>query len=100
MIVQYVRDKHRNPVGTVVATLTRDNEISVGWSRCNKLDRFTKSVAKQIAYERAVRENATEALREEFQTLPMSYCIAIAKIVDRAVRYYKQAAKPPKVLAQ
>jgi hypothetical protein len=49
MIVQYVRDLNRNPVGVVVAI----GPDQVGWSVCHPKDRFDKVRGLNIAIGRA-----------------------------------------------
>lgn len=103
MIVQYIRDNLRNPTGVVVADVVKmfdgSFEIAVGWSRCNKKDRFNKKRGKEIALGRATAKNSIESLKDEFMQLPTEICIAIASIVNRAGKYYKQANSPPLLLS-
>lgn len=92
VIIEYVRDKRRNPIGTVVAFVTEGNEIAVGWSRCNrKLDRFNKQTGKFIAAWNALHNH----IKSDFGNLPTAYRAKILKVLDRAYRYFKQADCTP-----
>lgn len=44
MLIQYVRDDMRNPIGVVIA-----DGIRMGWSRCSHKDKFSKQRAMLIA---------------------------------------------------
>ena len=50
MLVKYVRDEKRKPVGVVVAT----GKYKVGWSLCSKEDKWDKKVGMTMAVGRAV----------------------------------------------
>ena len=52
MLVQYLRDENRAPIGCIVADVF-DNMIFYGVSYCNtKKDKFKKSIGRKIAYDR------------------------------------------------
>jgi len=52
MLVQYLRDENRVPIGCIVADVY-DNMIFYGVSYCNtKKDKFKKSIGRKIAYDR------------------------------------------------
>ena len=53
-VIQYVRNKKRIPYGVLVA-IKDDNGYRVGYSLCNKKDRFNKAMALKIAIGRAYR---------------------------------------------
>ena len=50
MLVKYVRDAKRKPVGVVVAT----GKYNVGWSLCSKEDKWNKKVGITMAVGRAI----------------------------------------------
>ena len=56
MYKQYLRDKNNNPIGLVIVSKDRH----VGWSKCNKLDKFDKRIANIIAMNRLVRNRAKQ----------------------------------------
>lgn len=45
MIRQYVRKRNKKPVGILVA-FKDDNGVHIGWSQCNKTDRFDKEIGR------------------------------------------------------
>lgn len=51
MLVKYVRDEDRNPVGCIVSL---DKNL-LGWSLCSPQDKFSKKIAKKIAIGRALK---------------------------------------------
>jgi hypothetical protein len=56
-IFKYVRDKNRNRIGVVAAFLLRTDKndvVVMGWSVCNKLDKFNRKRAIGIAADRAI----------------------------------------------
>lgn len=55
-VIQYVRNKKRVPYGVIVAVKT-DEGFSMGYSLCNKKDRFEKKMALKIALGRALWGN-------------------------------------------
>jgi hypothetical protein len=52
-VIQYVRNKKRIPYGVIVAIKNNDGGFNIGYSLCNKKDRFTKKMALEIAIGRA-----------------------------------------------
>lgn len=52
-VIQYVRDKKGVPYGVVVAVKV-DDGYRLGYSLCNKKDRFSKDMALKIALGRAL----------------------------------------------
>ncbi len=81
---QLVRDRNGQPRGMVVATVI-DGTIRLGWSHTNTKagDRFDKRKAFTIALGRA--ENGWGPNKK----VPVSTTKVLNKMVDRAVRYYK-----------
>ena len=49
MIYEYMKDKYGHRKGVVCAT----SKIGIGWSLCNKKDRFNRDFALKIAEGRA-----------------------------------------------
>ena len=53
MLIQYIRDENRRPIGTMVA-IKKDDQAFLGLSFCNlKKDKFNKALGKKIAVQRA-----------------------------------------------
>jgi hypothetical protein len=78
-LVQYKRDKNRNPVGVVVARMV-DGQVRYGFSLCRKGDRFNKARALEIALGR---------VDAEVTICPNSLEQTFDIVVDRAKRYFK-----------
>ncbi len=81
MLIRYVRNKRREKIGVLVA-LGRNN---VGWSRCNKTDRFNKDRGLHIAIMRAQMYNTMELASRVCPSMQLDYI----KMVNRANRYFK-----------
>ena len=75
MLVKYVRDHKKRPVGVVVAT----DKDRVGWSLCSKHDEWKKEVGKAIAIGRT------------FEPVPPAKTVvkAVEAMRERAAKYYK-----------
>lgn len=88
VIVEYVRDKNKNPIGVVAAI----DSTHIGFSKWNPKDRWNKNLGKKIAIGRAQKNDVTYTLIETL-TLPNSYRSLfenkVRKVYDRAQRYYK-----------
>ncbi len=113
MLVEYVRDKNRRPVGCVVAVPDPEG-ITFGWSKCMvkpskhhieegiSPDRFSKKVAFDKAVGRAVSREEflthteiTSGTGDMFyagvpKTIPHSVKVALRNLCKRAEKYYKQ----------
>jgi len=77
MLIKYIRDSHRRPKGVVIST----GEGEVGYSLCNKKDKWNRETALRIAFGRAV---------EGFDhAIPDSAYLAYYEMLDRSDRYYK-----------
>jgi hypothetical protein len=79
MIYEYVRDRNGHPLGVVVALGKKE----VGWSLCNKKDRFDRDFALKIASGRAMHSNIKR------NKIPKKILPTLDKMEDRAKRYYK-----------
>jgi hypothetical protein len=82
-LVEYVKDRHGNRVGVVVAIKHPELGFCVGWSKCalNRGDTFDKKKALLIARGRA--NNGSTAL------VPFAVEPVIEHMLDRARRYFK-----------
>ena len=99
-VIQYVRNKKRVPYGVLVAIKSND-EFTLGYSLCNKKDRFNKRTALKIAIERATVVNERPALKpamaramvpEEARTeeiVPREISKVMPAFFDRCKKYYK-----------
>ena len=81
MLVQYIKNKRGQKIGTVVAL----SKYAIGWSKCNiKLDKFDKNIGIDIAKVRAKESNI----------LPPKVLIpTLNHMKNRAERYFKQPQK-------
>lgn len=77
MLVKYVRNRKRRPVGVVVAT----GKYHVGWSLCDKKDEWDKEVGMAMAVGRAVMPKTGFPA----QTVDK----AVIEMKARAVAHYK-----------
>ena len=79
MLVKYVRDDKNHRIGVVVAM----NKTQIGWSRCNKKDKFDKLRGLGIAINRAQHHKPTKSSHS-------GMVLPVAEMQDRAQRYYKE----------
>ncbi len=86
-LVEFVRNRQRQPVGVVVASLAPSNNgnkyFDVGWSRCKRGDTFDRYDGLRIARNRILTGNQ--------DPIPHSLVDACLRMEDRAVRYFKDA---------
>lgn len=83
-VIQYVRDKKGVPYGVVVAVKV-DDGYRLGYSLCNKKDRFSKDMALKIALGRA------EIKTDDVRVLPHPVARMVASFTDRCKKYYRVA---------
>jgi hypothetical protein len=55
-LVQYVRNNKGQPRGVVIAFKDNSNQVQLGWSLCNKRDKFDKQIGLHTAVERAAQQ--------------------------------------------
>ena len=53
MYKQYLRNKNNNPIGLVIIS----KQGHIGWSKCKKMDTFSKKMANIIAMNRLIRHS-------------------------------------------
>lgn len=87
-VIQYVRNKKRVPYGVIVAIKTPEcpDGYSLGYSLCNKRDRFAKKMALKIALGRA-SFNGDEVGGE---STPHDIRRVVSSFVTRCNKYYKK----------
>ena len=81
-LIQYSRKKNGQLNGCMVATVV-DNKVKIGYSKCNKIDRFSKAFARQLAVDRM------NSNRVSFENIPESMTKDAAKFIMRIKTYYK-----------
>lgn len=77
MLVEYVRNRKKRPIGVVVAT----GKYKVGWSLCDKKDEWDKEVGMAMAVGRAVLPKNEDPAQTVSRT--------VANMKQRAVEFYK-----------
>lgn len=86
----------KQPKGVLVAGLTEDDRIAIGYSLCHKTDRFdyihkhikTKGLGKKLAKERAIKWASRKKYIEP-PKVPVSIKNDILKFIDRCTKFYK-----------
>ena len=81
MLIEYIRNAKREPIGCIVAI----NKDSIGISLLNPKDEFDKKIAKNIAIGRAELGIFPEIPIKKEGLVERS----IQRMVDRADRYFK-----------
>jgi hypothetical protein len=87
MLITYVRDKNGHKIGAVVA-LVKDDTIRVGWSKCNKQDKFNKQMALMIASVRAKRATIDLPYGTK-NAIPFCVRETFDSMTHRAKKYFK-----------
>jgi hypothetical protein len=86
-VIQYIRDENKNPRGVLVA-VKQDESYKVGYSLCNKKDRFQKKMALKIALARAVQTPFNLEQKLDFDAGRVVRNM-LPKFVERCKKYYK-----------
>lgn len=79
-VIQYIRNKKNIPCGVLVA-VKQNNKYNIGYSLCNKRDRFSKQMALKIAIGRAMENNSCN--------FPHPVVKLLGSFKDRCNKYYK-----------
>lgn len=90
-VIQYVRNNKKIPHGVVVAIKT-ENGFRIGYSLCNKKDRFNKRMALKIALGRAgniTDELPTNNLLDLCLETPHPVRKMLGAFQNRCRKYYK-----------
>lgn len=82
VLIKYVRDENRKPIGVVVAV---DSNM-VGWSKCCKGDKWNKDLGKAIAINRAWKRRSLE---DNIKTAPFGFEETVKEMHKRAEQYFK-----------
>ena len=83
-LIEYVRDRHNQKVGVVVACKFEGNDnVVIGHSKANlsRGDKFNKDLGLHIAIDRAI-SNSTAPI-------PSSILDTVNKMKSRAIKYFK-----------
>lgn len=83
-IVQYVRDRKRNPVGIVVVYKANSGLLKVGYSRCHKDDTFDRAAGYHTALQRAV--DIGDVTPVYLQGVPHGFAKVISEAIDKGVQ--------------
>ena len=77
MLIKYVRDNKRRPIGVVVAV----GATKVGWSKCHRADDWDKKMGLKIAIGRAYHP----------KDIPAPYCMRpeVDQMEQRSLAYFK-----------
>lgn len=82
MIIQYVRNKKNDPVGVVLAEAITNNNYSIGWSKCRKGDKYSKSFGKDVAIGRL------GAITHKGKVVPRDVAKVLEVVKERARKYF------------
>lgn len=86
-IIQYIRYNNGDPRGVLVA-VKFENNFRIGYSLCNKKDRFSKDMALKIALGRAYTGNPNCVIP---LGTPHPINKALGEFASRCKKYYKVA---------
>ncbi len=81
-IISYVRNRKGTPKGILVA-VKHGNGFGIGYSFCNKNDRFCKEMGLRIAIGRSNADGIS------LEALPHAIRKAFPEFTKRCLRYYK-----------
>lgn len=87
VLVEYKRDKNRTPYGVVVAI----GPDMVGWSLCNKKDKFTKAEGLHFALYRAlaIKECTVNYKIRAYEDCPTTLRKQFDRMIERSLLYFK-----------
>lgn len=88
-IIQYIRYNNGDPRGVLVA-VKFENNFRIGYSLCNKKDRFSKNMALKIALGRAYTGNPNCDVGGS-GVIPHPIDKALGEFASRCKKYYKVA---------
>lgn len=84
LLIEYIRDNKKNPIGVVVVSKESDTSHKIGWSLCYKKDHFNKRIGRNIAFIRVSKENSN--LREQIDVgFKESMDVTIPRVVERHI---------------
>lgn len=83
IVIKYVRDNNRKPIGVVVAI----DSNKIGWSMCHKDDRWNKDMGKTIAINRAWEGLSLE---DNIKKAPLCMTKALYAMYARAGKYFNR----------
>jgi len=86
MIVQYVRDRRRKPIGCVVAIKHKDGRVILGVSLHNPKDKWDKDLALAIAIGRSYCNGFMPKVPHSKQKYVMN---TVIDVMERSKRYFK-----------
>lgn len=88
-LLEYIRDKNKQPRGIVVAYRDNENQVQVGWSLCNiKVDKFNKEIGLAKAIESGLPIWFFESPTAN-TGVASSVKDNVNKMVKRAVKYFR-----------
>lgn len=90
MLKKYIRNKHREPIGVVIAEQWGDR-IVIGWSRCNKKDKFDREQAQEIAQ---ARLDLIKTGKREVKIIH-SVVPHVEEMATKSSKYFKGASLHP-----
>jgi hypothetical protein len=88
-IIRYLRNKKRIPYGVIVAvksSVIATDSFNIGYSLCNKKDKFSKKIALEVAIGRAVLKPFVGS-----EKIPHDILKICPSFVERCKKYYKIA---------
>ena len=79
MLIKYVRDRKNKPIGCVVAI----DKDKLGWSLCNRRDKWNRKVAVELAKKRAIENHG-------IKIIPITVVSEYKIMSNRARKYFKE----------
>lgn len=94
-LIQYIKNKHGNRIGIVVARILSNGKIGIGWSKVNVKagDRFNKNIGWSIAYNRCGDPACPPYPTNK--CIPAKVKKVCDKMVERSQKYFKQSIPTP-----
>lgn len=88
MLIKYIRNEENVPIGAIVADQNQYGGIVLGYSLCNKKDKFNKQRALEIAVGRMNKFGAF-GYNPKRQP-PENIVVSLEEMFYRARRYFKK----------
>jgi hypothetical protein len=96
VVIKYVRDRERNPVGVVLVYKANNGIIKLGYSKCDRFDRFNQKTGLYIAFKRAFPLD--ELAEEDFAFMPTAVVQVARETVKKARRYFSDENQEKRVV--
>lgn len=94
IVIQYLRDRKRNPLGVAIVYRSNKGALMVGYSKWHKDDRYDRRTGLYQALQRARPMNEMKAL--DFDVMPHGIAALVNDTMMNARRYFSPVKPCPR----